>query len=228
MGITLQEIIYDIGGGIPNGKKFKAVQTGGPSGGMLPESKLDLKVDYEELTKAGSMMGSGAMIVMDQDNCMVDIAKYFISFLEEESCGKCVPCREGVKRMKEILTAITEGKGQESDIELLLNLGDTLVDSALCQLGASAPNPVISAIKYFREEFEAHIKDKRCPAGVCKALIHYKITEKCPNCGMCIKVCPQNAITGTEKKKPVVLDQSKCIKCGACFEACKLDAIKVE
>jgi NADH-quinone oxidoreductase subunit F len=228
MGITLKEIIYDIGGGIPNGKHFKAVQTGGPSGGCIPDSMLELKVDYDELTRAGSMMGSGAMIVMDEDNCMVDIAKYFITFLEEESCGKCVPCREGIKRMKEILTDITEGKGKKGDIELLQNLGDTLVDSALCQLGATAPNPVLSAIKYFSGEFNSHIKDKHCPAGVCKALIRYYILPtKCVGCGVCIKVCPQNAISLVEKKKPVILDQEKCIRCGSCEEACKLDAIGV-
>jgi NADH-quinone oxidoreductase subunit F len=228
MGITLKEIIYDIGGGIPNGKHFKAVQTGGPSGGCIPDSMLELKVDYDELTRAGSMMGSGAMIVMDEDNCMVDIAKYFITFLEEESCGKCVPCREGIKRMKEILTDITEGKGKEGDIELLQNLGNTLVDSALCQLGATAPNPVLSAIKYFSFEFNTHIKDKHCPAGVCKALIRYYILPaKCVGCGVCIKVCPQNAISLVEKKKPVILDQEKCIRCGSCEEACKLDAIGV-
>jgi NADH-quinone oxidoreductase subunit F len=228
MGITLKEIIYDIGGGIPNGKHFKAVQTGGPSGGCIPDSMLELKVDYDELTRAGSMMGSGAMIVMDEDNCMVDIAKYFITFLEEESCGKCVPCREGIKRMKEILTDITEGKGKKGDIELLQNLGNTLVDSALCQLGATAPNPVLSAIKYFSGEFNSHIKDKHCPAGVCKALIKYYILPtKCVGCGVCIKVCPQTAISLVEKNKPVILDQAKCIRCGSCEEACKLDAIGV-
>jgi NADH-quinone oxidoreductase subunit F len=226
MGITLREIIYDIGGGIREGKKFKAVQTGGPSGGCLPESLLDLPVDFDELTKAGSMMGSGGMIVMDDTTCMVDIAKYFLTFLEEESCGKCVPCREGIKRMRQILDDITEGKGSEEDIDLLERISATLVDSSLCALGNTAPNPVITTIRYFKDEYEAHIKEKRCPAGVCKALINYFILkEKCPGCGLCVKACPQNAITSMGKKKPVALDESKCIKCGACFDVCKLGAI---
>jgi NADH-quinone oxidoreductase subunit F len=229
MGITLREIIYDIGGGIREGKKFKAVQTGGPSGGCLPESLLDLPVDFDELTKAGSMMGSGGMIVMDETTCMVDIAKYFLTFLEEESCGKCVPCREGVKRMRQILDDITEGKGAEKDIDLLERLSATLIDSSLCALGSTAPNPVLTTIRYFRDEYEAHIKEKRCPAGVCKALIHYYIIEeKCPGCGLCVKACPQEAITSMGKKKPVVLDESKCIKCGACYDVCKLGAIGKE
>ena len=229
MGITLREIIYDIGGGIREGKKFKAVQTGGPSGGCLPESLLDLPVDFDELTKAGSMMGSGGMIVMDETTCMVDIAKYFLTFLEEESCGKCVPCREGVKRMRQILDDITEGKGYEGDIDLLERLSATLIDSSLCALGATAPNPVLTTIRYFKDEYEAHIKEKRCPAGVCKALIHYYIIEeKCPGCGLCVKACPQEAITSMGKKKPVVLDESKCIKCGACYDVCKLGAIGKE
>ena len=228
MGITLREIIFDIGGGIKGGKKFKAVQTGGPSGGCLPESLLDLPVDFDELTKVGSMMGSGGMIVMDETTCMVDVAKYFLTFLEEESCGKCVPCREGIKRMKQILADITEGRGQDGDLELLERISDTLVDSSLCALGGTAPNPVLTTIRYFREEYEAHIKYKRCPAGVCKALIHYYIVdEKCPGCGLCVKACPQGAITFMGKKKPVVLDESKCIKCGACYDVCKLGAIGV-
>jgi len=229
MGITLREIIYDIGGGIPGGKKFKAVQTGGPSGGCIPENMLDLAVDFDELSKAGSMMGSGGMIVMDEDNCMVDIAKYFLTFLEGESCGKCLPCREGIKRMREVLTDITEGRGREGDIALLEELSDTLVDCSLCALGSTAPNPVLSTIKYFRDEYEAHIKDKRCPAGVCKELITYTIDEeKCTGCGLCVKECPTEAITPMGKKKPVVLDQEKCIKCGTCYSVCKLDAIKVK
>jgi len=229
MGITLREIIYDIGGGIPGGKKFKAVQTGGPSGGCIPESLLDLPIDFDELTKVGSMMGSGGMIVMDENTCMVDIANYFISFLEGESCGKCLPCREGLKRMREILTGITEGRGKDEDIELLEDLSRTLIDTSLCALGTTAPNPVLSTIRYFRDEYEAHIKDKRCPAGVCKGLITYSIDPaKCPGCGRCVKVCPVDAITDMGKKKPAILDAEKCIRCGACFDVCQLDAIKVQ
>ena len=226
MGITLREIIYGIGGGIPDGKKFKAVQTGGPSGGCIPESFLDLPVDFDQFDKAGSMMGSGGMIIMDENSCMVDIAKYFINFLEGESCGKCLPCREGLKRMSQILTDITEGKGKEDDIDLLERLSATLVDSSLCALGSTAPNPVLTTLRYFRDEYEAHIKDKRCPAGVCKALVTYSIDEeKCPGCGLCVKDCPVEAITDMGKKKPVVLDQEKCIKCGACYDVCKLGAV---
>jgi NADH-quinone oxidoreductase subunit F len=226
MGITLKEIIYDIGGGIPGGKKFKAVQTGGPSGGCIPEDKLDLPVDFDELNRVGSMMGSGGMIVMDENTCMVDIAKYFVNFLEGESCGKCVPCREGLKRMSQILTDITEGKGKEGDIDLLERLSAALVDTSLCALGSTAPNPVLTTIRYFRDEYEAHIKDKRCPAGVCKELVTYLIDEKkCPGCGLCVKACPVEAITPMGKKKPVVLDQEKCIKCGACYDVCNLDAV---
>jgi len=228
MGITLREIIFVIGGGIPGDKKFKAVQTGGPSGGCIPESMLDLPIDFDELNKAGSMMGSGGMIVMDENTCMVDIARYFISFLEGESCGKCLPCREGLQRMRETLTNITEGKGKDGDIELLEELSATLKETSLCALGSTAPNPVLSTIRYFRDEYEAHIKEKRCPAGVCKALITYSIIEeKCPNCGQCIKACPVGAITAVGKKKPVVLDQEKCIRCGACYDVCKLGAIKI-
>lgn len=226
MGISLREIIYDIGGGIPEGRKFKAVQTGGPSGGCIPEGMLNLPVDFDQLTKAGSMMGSGGMIVMDEDTCMVDIAKYFVSFLEGESCGKCVPCREGLKRMGQILTDITQGKGKDGDIGLLERLSATLIDSSLCALGSTAPNPVLTTLRYFRDEYEAHIKDKRCPAGVCKELVTYLIDEaKCPGCGQCVKACPVEAITFMGKKKPVVLDQKKCIKCGSCYDVCKLDAV---
>ena len=226
MGITLRDIIYGIGDGIPDGKKFKAVQTGGPSGGCIPESMLDLPVDFDELSKVGSMMGSGGMIVMDESTCMVDIAKYFLTFLEGESCGKCVPCREGLKRMREILTDITEGRGKEGDIELLENLSATLTDSSLCALGKTAPSPVLTTIRYFKDEYEAHIKDKRCPAGVCKELLTYRIDDdKCIGCRLCEKVCPTEAITFVEKKKPVLLDQEKCIKCGSCYDVCKLDAV---
>ena len=226
MGISLREIIYDIGGGIPGGRKFKAVQTGGPSGGCIPESLLDLPVDFDQLTKVGSMMGSGGMIVMDEDTCMVDIAKYFIGFLQGESCGKCIPCREGLKRMNQILTDITEGRGKEGDIELLERLSAAITDSSLCALGSTASNPVLTTIRYFRDEYEAHIRDKRCPAGVCKELVTYLIDEeKCPGCGLCVKDCPVEAITFMGKRNPVVLDQEKCIKCGACYDVCKLDAI---
>ena len=229
MGIKLRDIIFDIGGGIRGGKKFKAVQTGGPSGGCLPENLLDSPVDFDSLTKAGSMMGSGGMIVLDEENCMVDTARYFLNFLEEESCGKCVPCREGVKRMRQILDGITEGKGKESDIQLLKDLSEHLQDSALCALGGSAPNPVLTTLRYFHDEYEAHIKDKKCPAGVCKALIKFSIIdEKCPGCGMCVKTCPTDAITFMGKKKPVVLDQSKCIKCRTCYDICRMGAVHIE
>jgi NADH:ubiquinone oxidoreductase subunit F (NADH-binding)/(2Fe-2S) ferredoxin/ferredoxin len=225
MGITIREMIYDIGGGIPGGKKFKAVQTGGPSGGCIPESLIDMPVDFDKLAEAGSMMGSGGMIVMDEGTCMVDVAKYFISFLTEESCGKCVPCREGLDRMLDILTDITEGQGQEEDIELLEELGEVMRETSLCGLGSTAANPILSTIKYFRDEYEAHIREKRCPAGVCKALITFTIDEeKCTGCGRCLRDCPQTAISG-EKKKPHTIDQEKCIRCGLCRDNCKFEAI---
>jgi len=225
MGMTLREIVYVIGGGIPNGRRFKAVQTGGPSGGCLPENLIDLPVDFDQLTEAGSMMGSGGMIVMDEDTCMVDLARYFIKFLTEESCGKCVPCREGLDRMLDILTDITEGKGKEGDIELLEELSDLIKETSLCALGNTAPNPVLSTIRYFRDEYEAHIREKRCPAGICKALITFTIDEeKCTGCRVCARECPQGAISG-EKKKPHTIDQEKCIKCGLCRDKCKFEAI---
>jgi NADH-quinone oxidoreductase subunit F len=228
MGITLREVIFDIGGGIPGRKEFKAVQTGGPSGGCIPKEKLDLPIDYESLTQAGSIMGSGGMIVMDENTCMVDVAKYFLNFLRDESCGKCLSCREGTQRMWEIVKDISEGNGKEGDIELLEELARATKDASLCGLGQTAANPVLSTLRYFRDEYLAHVQDKRCPAGVCKELIRYLIIEdKCTGCLACLKVCPQEAISG-ELKKVHVLDQDKCIKCGACFEACNFDAIKIE
>jgi NADH:ubiquinone oxidoreductase subunit F (NADH-binding) len=227
MGITLREIVYDIGGGIPKGRKFKAIQTGGPSGGCLPESHLDLEVDFDSLTKAGSMMGSGGMIVMDDKTCMVDVAKYFITFLKGESCGKCTPCREGLIALDEILTRITRGKGKEDDIVLMENICETMKIASLCELGKSAPNPVLSTIKYFRNEYEAHIKDKKCPAGICKELIKYKVNDNCTGCTICAKNCPVDAISGKLKEMHFI-DQAKCIKCDICYEVCNFDAITVE
>ena len=225
MGTPLRTIIYDIGGGIPNGKKFKAVQTGGPSGGCLPAELLDTPVDYDNLIAAGSMMGSGGMIVMDEDNCMVDIARFFLDFTVDESCGKCAPCRIGTRRMLEILERIVNGKGEEGDIEKLENLAKTIKATALCGLGQTAPNPVLSTIKFFRHEYEAHIRDKKCPAHHCQALLSYVIDpEKCRGCTACARVCPGGAISG-EVKKPHSIDPSKCLKCGACMEKCRFGAI---
>ena len=234
MGITLREIVYDIGGGIPDGKKFKAVQTGGPSGGCIPESMIDLPVDFDRLTEVGSMMGSGGMIVMDEATCMVDVAKYFMNFLKDESCGKCTSCREGTKRMHEILTDISEGRGKPEHIDLLEELGWVTMEASLCALGGTAPNPALSTIKYFRKEYEEHILNRRCPAKVCRALLHYRIlSELCTACGRCAKVCPEKAITGVqktkkEKGKPFEIDPVKCIQCGMCLETCKFDAVEVE
>jgi NADH:ubiquinone oxidoreductase subunit F (NADH-binding)/(2Fe-2S) ferredoxin len=232
MGITLKQIINDIGGGIKDGKKFKAVQTGGPSGGFIPESLLDLPVDYEELTRVGSMMGSGGMVVVDEDNCMVDMAKYFLSFTQAESCGKCIPCREGTKRMLDILEKITKGEGTEEDLVLLEELSYMVVDSSLCALGGSAPNPVLTTLKYFREEYEAHVKEKKCPAHSCKALIKYSIdpdicVEKGHGCGVCERNCPDGAIFG-EQKQVHYIDLMKCGKCGICYDTCKFNAIYIE
>jgi NADH:ubiquinone oxidoreductase subunit F (NADH-binding)/(2Fe-2S) ferredoxin/Pyruvate/2-oxoacid:ferredoxin oxidoreductase delta subunit len=220
MGMTLREIIFNIGGGIRDGKKFKAVQTGGPSGGVIPEQFIDLPIDFDELAKVGSMMGSGGMIVMDEDTCMVDTARYFLNFLADESCGKCVPCREGIKQMRDILTDITEGRGEKGDIELLEDVAAMVKDFSLCALGTTAPNPVLSTLRYFRDEYVAHIEEKRCPAYVCKALVSYYIDpEKCQACMICFRQCPVGAISGG-KNQIHVIDQAKCIKCNTCFEVC--------
>jgi NADH:ubiquinone oxidoreductase subunit F (NADH-binding)/(2Fe-2S) ferredoxin len=225
MGISLREIIFDIGGGIPRGRAFKAVQTGGPSGGCLPASHLDMPVDFDSLTAAGSMMGSGGMIVMDDQTCMVDVARYFIAFLTEESCGKCIPCREGLRCSLDVLTRITEGKGEPGDVALLEEMGGVMQDACLCALGSSAPRPVISTLRYFRDEYDAHVKEHRCPAGVCKALIHYEIDQaKCDGCHACVTACSTGAITG-QVKYPHLLKQELCIKCGACIDACKREAV---
>jgi len=234
MGISLREIVYDIGGGIPEGKKFKAVQTGGPSGGCIPESLIDLPVDFDRLTEVGSMMGSGGMIVMDENTCMVDVAKYFMNFLKDESCGKCTSCREGTKRMHEILTDITEGRGTTDHLDLLEELGWVTREASLCGLGTTASNPVLSTIRYFRDEYKEHIINKKCPAKVCRALLTYRIvSEACTRCGRCAKTCSVEAISGKAKTKkdqgiPFKIDEEKCIRCGMCFEACKFKAIDVQ
>lgn len=228
MGTTLREVVYEIGGGIPGGKQFKAAQTGGPSGGCIPASHIDTPIDYESLIELGAMMGSGGLIVMDEDTCMVDIAKFFLEFTVDESCGKCTPCRLGTRRMKDILEKITKGKGVMSDIDELETLAQDIKASSLCALGQTAPNPVLSTLHYFRDEYEAHIRDKKCPAGSCKALLSYEIIEdNCKSCGLCAKNCPVNAISGNKKEKiPFVIDPTVCVKCGVCFEKCPFEAIK--
>ena len=227
MGITLREMIYDIGGGIPNGKKLKAVQIGGPSGGCIPASLIDLPIDYEELTKAGSMMGSGGMVVMDEDTCMVDVARYFMEFLEDESCGKCFPCREGTQRLREVLARISQGKGAEADLKLLEDLSWVVRETSLCGLGQTAPNPVLTTLRYFRDEYLAHIRERRCPAKVCKQLITYSIEPTlCDGCHACVHVCSSDAILG-DKDAVHTIDAAKCIKCGACLEVCQPKAVLV-
>jgi NADH:ubiquinone oxidoreductase subunit F (NADH-binding) len=226
MGITLREVIYDIGGGIKNNKKLKAVQTGGPSGGCITVENLDIPIDYESLNSIGSMMGSGGMIVMDEENCMVDIAKFYLQFTKEESCGKCTPCRIGNTRMLEILEKITKGNGTEQDLNDLVELGEIIKDTSLCGLGQTAPNPVLSTLHFFYDEYLAHVKDKRCPSGVCQALFSFHILpEKCVGCTACAKICPVHCIEG-EPRKTHVIDQSRCIKCGACYNTCKFNAIE--
>ena len=225
MGTTLREIIYEIGGGIPGGKEFKAVQTGGPSGGCIPAQFLDSPIDYDSLLELKSMMGSGGMIVMDEDTCMVDIAKFYLEFTVDESCGKCPPCRIGTKRMLEILTNITDGKGSLEDLDELEYLAKNIQKGALCGLGQTAPNPVLSTMKYFRDEYIAHVVDKKCPAGVCVSMLRYVIMEDlCKRCGLCARNCPAQCISGS-KNTPYVIDNDKCIKCGVCMEKCPFKAI---
>jgi len=227
LGITLREMIYDIGGGILDDKRFKAVQTGGPSGGCIPAKLRDLPADYDSPTSAGSIMGSGGMVVMDENTCMVDVARYFLDFTQKESCGKCVPCRLGTKQILEILEDICIGKGKLEDIDLLEELAKSVKIGSLCGLGQTAPNPVLTTIKYFRNEYEAHIKDKKCPAGVCKSLIKFSIDKnKCTGCGACLRACPYGAISG-ETKKPHLINQKKCEKCGLCKETCRFEAILI-
>ena len=227
MGTPIRTVVFDIGGGAVNGNLIKAVQTGGPSGGCLPVEKFDLPIDFDVLYEAGSMIGSGGMVVMDEESCMVDVAKYFLAFLQDESCGKCVPCRVGIDRMLEIVTDITDGRGRPEQLDLLEELADTVAQTALCGLGKTAPNPVLSTLRYFRSEYEAHINEKKCPAGVCKALITYSIdTDRCNGCGVCLRTCVHEAITG-EKKQVHVIDAQLCQKCGICRSECKFDAVLV-
>lgn len=228
MGISMRQIVYGIGGGAANGKKIKAIQIGGPSGGCLPEGLFDLSIDFDELTDKGAMVGSGGMVVMDESTCMVDVAKYFLDFLIDESCGKCVPCRVGLKRMLEVINDISEGRGTEEKLGLLKDTAETVSVASLCALGKTAPNPVLTAIKYFKDEYETHIKEKRCPAGVCRELIHYSIdTDKCKACGLCLKACPHGAMLNGQKEKPPRIVDDKCHKCGICKEACKFEAVVV-
>ncbi|MCK4245577.1 MAG: 4Fe-4S binding protein, partial [Candidatus Omnitrophica bacterium] len=228
MGITLREIVFDIGGGTSSGLEFKAIQIGGPSGGIIPASLADTPVDYDSVTKTGAIMGSGGLIVMDEAACMIDVAKFFLDFTQNESCGKCTFCRIGTLRMFEILKRITEGNGREGDVELLEELAENVKRASLCGLGQTAPNPVLTTIRYFRDEYETHIVEKRCPAKKCRALITYDIVpEKCPGCGLCVKYCPVGAISG-ERKKPHVIDKEKCIHCGLCMSVCRLGAISIK
>ena len=227
MGTTLREVIYEIGGGCPDGKKFKAVQTGGPSGGCLTEEDLDVPIDYDNLLARGSMMGSGGMIVLDEDNCMVDVARFYMDFIVDESCGKCTPCRVGTQRLLEMLHAITEGKGTPELLEEMEELCTFIKADSLCGLGQTAPNPIQSTLSKFRDEYDAHVVDKRCPAGVCKTLLNFQINpEKCKKCSQCEKVCPVNAITGVPGKVPYYIDPEKCIKCGSCYATCRFGAIE--
>ena len=237
MGTPLRKIVFDIGGGIPNGKKYKAVQIGGPSGGCIPDQHLDILIDYESLKTVGAMMGSGGLVVMDEDTCMVDVAKFFMDFIQRESCGKCIPCREGTRRMLEIIERITHGKSQEKGIDALerfegvmylMRLAEVIKDTSLCGLGQTAPNPVLSTLRWFRDEYEAHIYDRRCPAHVCTGLLTYHIDEEtCTGCGLCLRNCPVEAIMGA-KKSPHYIIPDKCISCGTCVDVCRQNAVIVE